>query len=117
MRPCCPDRVADSTSRILKGTNLRGLFTNQDDGAFGRALEVLKKSAGADVQITTDMQSLCALIAFAQLGLRHPNASSLDSALLVEKVLSRLIEQMDPEHGDLWTVLNRGFNPTFDQPL
>ena len=34
---------------------------------------------------------------------------------ITEKLISDLIEKIDPEHGDLWKFLSMGFNPSFDE--
>lgn len=64
--------------------------------------------------IEADIGQVVGLIGMAQLALRHPLAKTTPTAKTVEKFVASLIEQIDPEHGELWTVLNRGFNPNFD---
>jgi hypothetical protein len=47
--------------------------------------------------------------------MRHPEVGAKLSHDELEKFLAALIEQIDPEHGPIWVLLNRGFNPTHDE--
>ena len=64
--------------------------------------------------IQTDMTNVMGLLGMVQLALRHPQAKSMPTARLVERFIVDLIERIDPEHGDIWTFFNAGFNPTHD---
>lgn len=64
--------------------------------------------------IEADISVVVALIGMCQLALRHPFAKVSPSAKLTEKFIVDLIEKIDPQHGDLWRLLNMGFNPNHD---
>lgn len=55
------------------------------------------------------------LIAVVQLSLRHPNAAASAPCRRAEKFIRDLIENIDPEHGELWRLLSLGFDPAHDQ--
>jgi len=58
---------------------------------------------------------LLAVIGMVQLGLRMPGVRANSSAAVAEKFVADLIEKIDPDHGAVWLLLNRGFNPDYDQ--
>ena len=64
--------------------------------------------------IKTDLLHVIGLIALVQLALRHPEASTMPTAKMIERFIVKLIEKIDPEHGETWKLLNRGFNPEWD---
>lgn len=82
--------------------------------------ERIAAAANADIDwkrpviIQTDMVHAIGIIGMLQLSLRHPEAAQRPTGKLVREFVIKLIETIDPEHGELWTLLNRGFNPTWD---
>lgn len=66
------------------------------------------------VIIETDLLHTIGLIAMAQLALRHPVARTTPTAKETENFIVKLIEKIDPTHGEVWKLLNRGFNPEWD---
>jgi hypothetical protein len=89
---------------------------SEDQELIARATEAFKARHKQMVKFELSLDLASALIAMVQLGMRHPEVGAiLSSAAELEKFLATLIEQIDPEHGPIWALLNRGFNPTHDQ--
>lgn len=67
------------------------------------------------VIIDTDLIHVFGLIGLVQLALRYPGLLQKSaSAKMTEKFILKLIEEVDPDHGEVWKLLNRGFNPNWD---
>lgn len=66
------------------------------------------------VIIEIDLTHMIGIIGLLQLALRHPEARKRPTAKMVERFVLNLIEQIDPEHGETWKLLQRGFNPNWD---
>lgn len=66
------------------------------------------------VIIETTMLHVVGVIGMLQVALRHPEAAQRSTGKMTREFVVKLIEQIDPEHGELWTLLNRGFNSKWD---
>lgn len=78
-----------------------------------RATEKMRAWPGP-VRFELDITSVVGLIGQLQLSFRHPQNVG-PSRAVTERFVRDLIEQLDPEHGDLHTLLMMGFDPTYDE--
>jgi hypothetical protein len=92
------------------------VFADEENILLARAITEITNRGNERITIETDLNQLIAVIAMIQLGLRFPGVQDNGSAQIAERFVSQLIEKIDPDHGPVWTLLNRGFNPTHDQP-
>lgn len=78
-----------------------------------RATERMKAWPGS-VKFELDITLVVGLIGQLQLGFRHPQNVGPTRRHL-ERFVRDLIERLDPEHGDLHTLLTMGFHESYDE--
>lgn len=66
------------------------------------------------IVIETTLSHVIGIVGLVQLALRFPPARMTPSGQMTEKFIKDLIEKIDPEHGETWKTLQRGFNPEWD---
>jgi hypothetical protein len=66
------------------------------------------------VRFEMDMTLVMGLIGQLQLAFRHPGNVG-PSRVALEKFVRDLIERLDPEHGDVHTLLMMGFHEAYDE--
>jgi hypothetical protein len=89
---------------------------NDDEKLIAAAAADVVRAGDHLLHVEAKISTWFDLIAIAQLGLRHPGAATQPTAQRSEKFLRALIEQIDPNHGNIWRLLNFGFYPDHDQP-
>ena len=80
-------------------------------------LDFVRNGGNRPIVIETNIHTAMDLIGLVQLGMRHPGVQGAPIALRCEKFCAALIEKIDPAHGDIWRLLNMGFNPRHDQEI
>jgi hypothetical protein len=78
-----------------------------------RALEKMRESKDP-LNVELSISLAVGLIGQLQLAFRHPQNVGPSRAQL-ELFVRDLIERLDPEHGDLYTVLIMGFHECYDE--
>lgn len=66
------------------------------------------------IKFELNINLVVGLIGQLQLAFRHPQNVG-PARQLLESFIRDLIEQLDPEHGDLHTVLMMGFHEAYDE--
>ena len=79
-----------------------------------RALLKMKQIGNRPLVIKTDLGMASSIISQLQLAMRHPENTGI-TRQTVEKFTRDLIEQIDPDRGDLYELLMMGFNPDYDE--
>jgi hypothetical protein len=90
------------------------IFAEDENVLLSRATLEIAKRGNERITIETDLQRIIAVISIVQLGLRHPGVHDKPTAAVAERFVISLIENIDPAHGPVWQLLNRGFNPVHD---
>jgi hypothetical protein len=89
-------------------------MTNEEKIEITERAQAIINDFRRPIVIETSISHVTSLIAMVQVALRHPVVKTFPSAQLAEKFCVNLIEKIDPEHGDLWRLLNMGFNSKHD---
>lgn len=66
------------------------------------------------IKFELDVTHVMGLIGQLQLAFRHPGNTG-PSRAAIERFVRDLIEQMDPEHGDVHALLTMGFHEAYDE--
>ena len=82
-----------------------------------RRIEIIERAAQAvqewdrPIHIRTDITHLIGMITLLQLALSHPRADEVNEKPIIETMVREMIEDLDPDHGDLYEFLMLGFEP------
>jgi len=87
---------------------------SDDEKLINKAAAQVGATGDRPVTIETKLTTVFDLIAMVQVALRHPGVRGTGPAQRSEKFLRALIEQIDPDHGDVWRLLSFGFDPDHD---
>lgn len=91
------------------------LSVEEKAAIFNRAIaSVVRRRSGAPVTFDLDLMLVVVIVAQLQVAFRHPGNTG-DARRMAEKFVRELIEQLDPERGDLYKLLMMGFDSRFDE--
>jgi hypothetical protein len=80
-----------------------------------RAVQQMRKWPDRSLDLEMNIAEASCLVAVVQLALRHPEAAKISAAGVADALIRRFIDQIDPEHGDVYELLMMGFDPDCDQ--
>jgi hypothetical protein len=87
---------------------------SDDEKLIEAATAEVIRAGDRPLTVEADLITWFDLVAVVQLGLRAPGVMRTPPAQRTKKFMHELIHQLDPDHGNLWKLLNLGFDPNHD---